>query len=92
MVNIVPAFCQKKPGDSLPFSWDWYPWLAVDGVRDTIASATITASPAGLSIGPVTIDGALITATIAGCVLDQSYDLGADITMASGQIACSQGR
>src|SRR4051794_40336683 len=92
MTNIVPSSFQKTPGDSLPFSWDWYEWLAVNinGERDTIVTATISATPDGLSIGPVTIEGALITATISGGVEDVSYDLEADITTASGMIACSQ--
>ena len=93
--NVVGYFSPgKNPGDSLPFSWDWGTWLAIDanGVRDSIVTATITATPSGLNVGPTTLDAGhtVATATISGGVSGISYFVECDVVTASGMIACSQ--
>jgi hypothetical protein len=85
----------KASGDSLPFSFDWSQWMDVNafGVRDQIASAMVTASPVGLSIGStVTIDptASLVTATIAGGTNGVTYTIDCMIVTQSGMIAHSQ--
>jgi hypothetical protein len=89
---ITPPLFAKSSLDSLPYQWNWQNWLSVDalGNVDTIESATITATPAGLGIGPVTIAGSTCTATIAGGTNLTAYTLTCAIVCASGQIAASQ--
>lgn len=77
----------KAPGDSLPFSWDWSSFM---DPTDSIISAQVTSSPAGLSIGTPSISGDTVTVVIAGGTSGTAYQVNCAITTAAGNIANSQ--
>jgi hypothetical protein len=84
---------RKCPDDSLPYAFQWNAWLARNTIEDdsltddTIATASITASPDGLSIGETEIDGSVVRATIAGGAAGQNYEVICDITTNAGLTA-----
>lgn len=85
--SFVPG---KTPGDSLPFAFDWADWVAVNAVSgspDTIVSATMTATPSGLTIGTVSVNSPLVVATISGGVANVVYTVTCVITTNAGFIA-----
>lgn len=96
----IPDFFkpQKAPGDHLPYGFDWGMWFkrnALDSSAlsgDTVTSATITASPSGLTIGTVGIDdtGYVVSAMIGGGVDQTDYTLVCTINTAQGLTAVAE--
>lgn len=86
-------FDAKGPSDTLPHKIDFSLWLAgIDGSgADLIASATMTATPAGLTITGVTNDNTSVTGMVAGGVAGIEYTLSANIVTVAGQIATRSG-
>lgn len=97
---MIPEFFkpQKNPNDHLPYGFDWTKWFqrnAVESaalVNDIVSSATMTATPSGLTIGSVGIDdtGYVVSAMIAGGVDQTDYTLICTINTVQGLTAVAE--
>lgn len=81
-MTIPLLFSAKMPSDNLDFSLDFVKFLMP---HELITSATVTASPSGLSIASPTITKSVVTAFIAGGTLNTSYVVSYSITTDGGR-------
>lgn len=96
----IPSFFppQQTPSESLIYGFSWGDWIARNAIdnpaleTDTIDSATVSATPAGLSIGPVAIDmvASVVRVMISGGQDQTDYLVTCLVTMTSGMVASSQ--
>jgi hypothetical protein len=96
----IPDFFkpQKAPADHLPYGFDWTKWLARNALEsaalagDVVVSASITATPSGLTIGSTGIDdaGKVVSAMISGGVDQTDYTLICTVSTQAGLQAVAE--
>lgn len=72
------------PGDLLDFSFEFVDWISAD---DQIVTATVTGSPAGLTISSALISGTKVTVWVSEAVIATNYVLTCEVTTAGGRTA-----
>lgn len=83
MATRALTFPNKHPSDDLPYAFGFADVLAgLDG--DTIASATVTATGTGLTVGEPSIDGGDVLVRLSAGTSGTTYTLTCVATMASG--------
>lgn len=71
----------KDPDATLPYAWDWSPWLGAD----TIATATVLPVD-GLTVGPVSHTDGIVSVWLSGGVAGQTYAVTCRVTTAAGLV------
>lgn len=76
---------EKRASDDLTYEWDFTSWPLV--ASDAIASAVITSTPSGLTIGSAAINsaGTKVQATITGGVAGLTYTVTCTATTTAGR-------
>lgn len=77
----LPLLPSKDPYDVVPYSADFSALLEVG---DSITSATILASPSGLTISTPIISNAVVTAFVSGGTINTAYAVAFEIISAAG--------
>jgi hypothetical protein len=75
----------KFPSDVLDYGFDWTAFLG----SDTILTATMSASPAGLTVGTTSHLGYIVKAMISGGATGNTYLISCVITTSGGLTANS---
>jgi hypothetical protein len=83
-IKQLPYFDSMDVGDVDFFSFDWSSRVSL--LRDPIISATVTASPSGLSVGPVVIVGDIVQTRVGNSALMETFSLRCTVTLRSGRI------
>jgi hypothetical protein len=83
MSSIIPGlFDPKLVTESDEFSYDFVNNLANS---ETLSSASVTATPSGLTIGSAVITRSVVTAFISGGVAGTSYTLTFEVNTSAGR-------
>lgn len=82
----MPQYFKKQPNDNVDYRFDWTRWLAVT-TDDTIVSAVVTATPAGLTLGSTIVTPLTVTQFVADGVHGINYKITCRITTAQGRVA-----
>ncbi len=74
---------EKAPAEDLPYTYDFGLWAQLQG-SDTLASATVTGSPAGLTIGTPSVSGTVVSVRLSSGTVATTYRLTVSGTTAAG--------
>ena len=83
MAKVRNPTLTKDPQAVLNYTFDWSDWLP-GGV--TIASASITSTPVGLTLGTPSNDSTSITIEIRGGTAGTEHELTWTVTFSTGEI------
>lgn len=80
---------EKQPSESLNCSMDFANY--VSGSSITISSPSVTASPAGLTLGSPSVDGQTVEFTVSGGTDGQNYRIQCTITTSDSETLVGDG-
>lgn len=83
-LGLLPAFDAMDLSDVDFFSFDWSGRASVLG--DPIVSASVTAAPLGMAVGPVVVAGSIVQVRVAAGTLVETFSLRCSVTLRSGRI------
>jgi hypothetical protein len=80
---VATTFDPKLPGESEVFSLDFAARL---GAGQTVAGATVTATPAGLTLGAPSVSGSVVSVRVSGGTGGVTFDLECLATLNDGSV------
>jgi hypothetical protein len=80
---VATTFDPKLPEESEVFSFDFAARL---GAGQAVSSATVTATPAGLTLGAASVSGSVVSVRISGGAAETVYDVRALATLNDGDV------